>query len=397
MSDMKKGVFFVLLAIASIPIQLAAKENENLKKAKQTLMCIYKHYAVKGTALMRETYPFDESYKATYLASDDKVAPNPYAYLWPYSGTFSALNTLYRATGDKQYKKILAQKTLKGLVEYFDTRRTPPAYASYINSAPKSDRFYDDNIWLGIDFTEMYLQTGEQPYLEKAKLIWQFIESGMDNKLGGGIYWCEQKKGGKNTCSNAPGTVLALKLFEATKDSAYFRQAKALYDWTQQHLQDTADCLYYDNIRLNGRIGKAKFAYNSGQMLQASALLYKATQEDVYLQEAQRIAAACYAHFFEKPTGYEGKYRLLKKGNTWFTAVMFRGFAELYAIDRNPLYMDAFRENIDYAWRQLRNKDGLFADDWNAAAGKPTKWLLTQSAMVELYARMALIDKDAND
>ncbi len=64
--------------------------------------------------------------------------------------------------------------------------------------------------------------TKEPKYLQKAQLIWKFIESGTDDNLGGGIYWCEQRKESKNTCSNAPGSVFALKLFEATKDSAYF-------------------------------------------------------------------------------------------------------------------------------------------------------------------------------
>ncbi len=33
----------------------------------------------------------------------------------------------------------------------------------------------------------------------------------------------------------------------------------------KKNLQDSTDYLYFDNIRLDGKIGKAKFAYNSGQ------------------------------------------------------------------------------------------------------------------------------------
>lgn len=127
-------------------------------------------------------------------------------------------------------ESYLTAKVLPGLAHYFDTIRSPFAYASYINDAPPSDRFYDDNVWLGIDFTELYLHTSKAEYLENFKLIWKFIESGTDEKLGGGIYWCEQSKKSKNTCSNAPGAVYALKLFEATKDSSYFKQGKALYE-----------------------------------------------------------------------------------------------------------------------------------------------------------------------
>ena len=51
---------------------------------------------------------------------------------------------------------------LPGLAEYLDTVRMPAAYSSYIHSAPASDRFYDDNVWLGIDFCDLYATTGDE-------------------------------------------------------------------------------------------------------------------------------------------------------------------------------------------------------------------------------------------
>ena len=48
----------------------------------------------------------------------------------------------------------------------------------------------------------------------------------------------------------------ALKLFKATNDSSYFKKGKALYEWTKEHLQDSTDYLYFDNIRLDGKSEK---------------------------------------------------------------------------------------------------------------------------------------------
>ena len=255
MMNSKQTLFSLLmcvLAIAGCDTQKQAIVGNELAltRAKQTLDSLYLNYSVSGTCLLRENYPSNiGEYTATYLASEEqKNMPNLYSYLWPYSGTFSAVNALFATTGDKEYKSVLDNKVLVGLEEYFDTRRTPEAYASYINSAPQSDRFYDDNVWLGIDFTDTYMLTKEPKYLQKAQLIWNFIESGTDDNLGGGIYWCEQRKESKNTCSNAPGSVFALKLFEATKDSAYFVKGQRLYEWTQTNLQDSTDYLYFDNI-----------------------------------------------------------------------------------------------------------------------------------------------------
>ena len=345
--------------------------SSDVERAQQTLDALYQNYAAPNTCLLRENYPFNQDNKATYLASEEQAKRrNEYSYLWPYSGTSSAVNALLESTGNKKYKKLLENKVLPGLEEYFDTRREPFAYSSYISSQPLSDRFYDDNVWLGIDFTDSYRMTGKQAYLEKAKLIWKFILSGKDDVLGGGIYWCEQKKGSKNTCSNAPGSVLALKLFKATQDSAYLKRGEQLYKWTQAQLQDSTDYLYFDNISLNGRIGKAKFAYNSGQMMQSASLLYQLTGKEEYLTDAQNIAQACHNYFFTDYTPEHGEaFRMIKQGDVWFTAVMLRGFIELYHIDHNKTYLDSFNKSLDHAWEHARDEKGLFNTDFTGNTG----------------------------
>lgn len=388
-------LFCPALLALSLPACSAAKKsadaepvNRYAMMAQETLDSLYSNYGLDGESLLRENYPHDSSYKATYLAGDDHNVSNPYSYLWPFSGTFSAVRALYDATGDSAYMVMLDTKVLPGLERYLDATRQPTAYASYVNSAPASDRFYDDNVWLGIDFTDMYLATGRQGYLDKAKMIWGFIESGRDEVLGDGIYWCEQKKHSKNTCSNAPGSVYALKLFKATGDSAYLDAGRELYEWTKQALQDTTDCLYFDNVALNGRIGKAKYAYNSGQMLQSASLLYGLTGEGRYLDEARSIAESAHRHFFSgKATDAKGDFPLVGKGNVWFTAVMMRGFDELYKTDGDPKYMDDFVRNLDYAWNNARDTScGLFHEDWSGKEKDAKKWLLTQAAMVEMQA-----------
>lgn len=394
---MKPLLFFLdLLCVATLTGCVSSKQvdvNPNLERAQQTLDSLYTHYSVDNTCLLRENHPFDDKHTVTYLASEEQAnMPNLYSYLWPYSGTFSAVNALFETTQDKKYHQLLDERVLPGLDEYFDTARTPNAYSSYVKSAPASDRFYDDNVWLGIDFTDTYQLTKDKKYLDKAAMIWNFIESGTDDLLGGGIYWCEQKKESKNTCSNAPGSVFALKLFKATNDSTYFKKGKALYEWTKEHLQDSTDYLYFDNVRLDGKIGKAKFAYNSGQMMQSAALLYQLTDNPVYLKEAQNIAKECYNYFFTDFNTTSGEsFKMIKKGDVWFTAVMLRGFIELYHLDKNKTYIDAFDKSLSYAWENARDEKGLFHTDLSGNNKDDKKWLLTQAAIVEMYGRLAAI------
>lgn len=362
------------------------EELTNIEKAKESLDSLYCHYRVDNTYLLRENYPFDEKYRATYLNTENSN-PNEYAYLWPYSGTLSAVNALYIKTGDQKYLDIIENNIMKGLDQYFDENRKPSGYASYINTAPQSDRFYDDNVWIGIDFTEIYLHTKNGKYLEKAKEVWNFVYSGHDELLGGGIYWVESDKATKNTCSNAPAVVFALKLFQATQDEEYKEKAISLYNWTKTTLQDPADHLYFDNIGIDNEIHKVKYAYNSGQIMQASAILYQITKDEQYLKEAQILAEACHNYFFHDIASNQNSFKILSKGNIWFSSIMSRGFLELYEIDQNPEYIISIQKSLDHAWLHMRDSDGLFDTDWEGAEQSKNRWLLTQLAMVEMYAK----------
>ena len=386
----KKIIFYTFAIILLAGCLNTTNEKTDYEKAVLTLNSVYNHYSIEGSFLLRENFPHNEKYTAGYLTDEEQSEKKkPYAYLWPYSGSLSAITALYEATKDTKHLDVLENKVLPGLEEYFDTIRFPNAYASYIYTTPLADRFYDDNVWIGLDFIDLYILTGNEKYINKAKTIWSFIESGTDTVLGGGIYWCEQKKTSKNTCSNAPGAVYAIKLFQVTGDITYLNQAIKLYEWTKKYLQDENDFLYFDNINLKGRINEVKYAYNSGQMMQASALLYKTTRQEKYLQEAQHIAHACYDYFFHDFHTATGEtLRLLDKNDIWFTAIMLRGFIELYNIDHNEEYINAFQKNLDYAWTHMRDENGLFNSDWSGKEKDDSKWLLTQFAMVEMYARM---------
>lgn len=369
----------------------ATLSEQFISRAVQTLDSLYTHYRVPDTCLLREYYPLKIDYSSAYSVSGYQEY-NPYSYLWPYSGTFSAVCAVWEATQDAHYEDVLKHQVLPGLQAYYDDGRLPAGYASYIDKEPVPARFYDDNIWVGINFMEVYRLTGENKYLQQALRIWHFVESGMDDQLDGGIYWCEQERTTKNACSNAPGAVLALKLYLATGDKAFLNQGKILYHWVQQYLQDPSDCLYFDHITLDREVCKAKYAYNSGQMMQAAALLYLLTGQTQYLSDAQCIAENCYQYFFStfSPEGMS-PFRLLKDGDVWFTAVMLRGFIELYRVDGNRVYLECFRRNLDYAWEHAREENGLFGTDFSGRKKETDKWLLTQAAMVEMYARMASV------
>ena len=380
--------FVLILLTGFIFTHAQSVENNKVQnRADIILNQIFALYSTGNEHLFNETFPYKPENKVTYLAGNDNLEGQKVVYLWPTSGVYSGVNALFKTTKNEKYLQLIEEEIIPGLQNYFDEKRAPYCYQSYINQAEKSDRFYDDNVWLAIDFCETFQINGDEKYLQKSIQLWQFILSGWDENLGGGIYWCEQKKQSKNTCSNAPAAVLALHLFEATNDTIFLNWGQQIYGWTKENLQDTIDNLYFDNINLAGKTDQRKYTYNSGQMLQAAALLYKITGEEKYLVDAQKIAASAIPYFTEIFKTPEGKtIQLFKNTGNWFNAVLMRGYVELYQLDKNPEFILIFENNLDYLWNFQRDENGLFDKDWKGEKVNKYKWLLDQASMVEMYA-----------
>ena len=338
--------------------------------------------------LLTETYPVNPDQKITYLAGGTQQNGTLKAsFLWPYSGMMSGCVALYKATENKKYKKILEKRILPGMEQYWDNSRLPACYQSYPTKYGQHGRYYDDNIWIALDYCDYYQLTHKSASLEKAVALYQYIYSGWSDEIGGGIFWCEQQKEAKHTCSNAPSTVLGVKLYRLTKDAKYLEKAKETYAWTKKHLCDPTDHLYWDNINLKGKVSKEKYAYNSGQMIQAGVLLYEETGDEQYLHDAQQTAAGTDAFFRTKADKKDPTVKV-HKDMAWFNVILFRGLKALYKIDKNPAYVNAMVENALHAWENYRDENGLLGRDWSGHNKEQYKWLLDNACLIEFFAEI---------
>ena len=299
--------------------------------------------------------------------------PNPSsntAALWGQGAALSGYTRIRRASEKyAEYKAKyapMADELFDKGIETFKTVRDDvlkglEAYACYPGAG--NERFYDDDVWIALDMIDMYEQTHEQK------------------------------------CSTAPTAVMAARLYLLTGEKAYKEKAIELYAWLKKKLQDPEDHLFYDNIRVDGEVGKAKFSYNTGQPMQAAALLYRITKEEKYLKDAQLMAESAFQHWFKT---FESPW--LKKniayidGQTWFNAILMRGYVELYRIDKNRKYIDAYEQMFSNLWlspqghnrsMQLLNyKDfrGLTPqDDWE---------VIYIGACVEMLAQLAILESE---
>nr|WP_320057270.1 glycoside hydrolase family 76 protein [uncultured Bacteroides sp.] len=382
---------FIIIVFLIIPAGLFAQLGGKiyLSRADSLLERVLTLYEVKKYGLLQETYPRNPKQQITYTANTgSEVTQQEVSFLWPYSAMVSGCVSLYKTSGNKKYKTLMDKQIKPGLDLYWDTTRQPECYQSYPIFGGQNDRYYDDNDWVALDFCDYYAATKNKEYLNKAIALHNYIYSGWSDDLDGGIFWCEQKKESKNTCSNAPAAVLSMKLYLLTKDKKYLDWAKKTYEWTRQNLCDPSDFVYWDNKNLKGEIGYAKFTYNSGQMIQAGVLLYKETGDKKYLKETQQTAAGSY-HFFLKPQPTIKGEMKFYPSNPWFNVILFRGLKALYRIDKNDTYIRAMIDNADYAWKYTRDENGLLNNDWSGNRKDKFKSLLENSCMIELYSEIS--------
>jgi hypothetical protein len=369
-----------------------------LKRADTLMTALTKLYLDgKQRDIWTNTYPFTTGYW------------DGAAVIWGHGAAFSGYAALKEAAEafpdyKTRYANIYDNRLLTGIDKFRNTKNgKPEAYAVYPGTG--DERFYDDNIWVGIDMVDLYSLTKNTGYLTRSKMVWDFILSGTDNVMGGGVYWKEYGNS-KNTCSTAPAAVLAAKLYLATNDAAYLKSAKDLYAWCKQTLQDPVDYLYWDNVRLSDEdnpnssliISKDKHSYNSGQPMQAAALLYKITGDAQYLTDAQNIAKAAYRKWFIPFNSYTlgESFRILEPGHVWFQAIMFRGFIELYKQDGNKIYVKAYQKTMANAWlSSCRNKStNLLNGDFRGGSSQSSWEILHEGACLEMLARLAALEHE---
>jgi hypothetical protein len=367
----KKSILLILLLAGVSNLGLAqnkAKKNAGFyKKELQSLQ----------TAIDKNFY--DKASGYYFVVVDPAQRENKNGYLREYSYLWS-LCALYQAANEIEKldpKAKLMEPLVKNINYYYDPAPPKPGYSDYIMKLKPGERYYDDNEWIGITALDAYARKKQQSDLELGKAMYDFTMTGYDDVLGGGIYWKEGDKNSKNTCSNGPGILVALQMYQATKDKAYLDTALKIYKWTNGKLQ-TPSKLYYDNIKTkDGKTTGPIFSYNTGTMLQSNVYLYEITGDKKYLQQANVIADSSLSYFYGNDKFRDGY---------WFNAVLLRGYQHLLKHNKDTKYILGFKKGLDYALQNQKNEQGLFIEK------KGVQNLVEQGGMLEILARYAWLE-----
>ena len=277
---------------------------------------------------------------------------------WGTGVLLSALNAAAKV--EPKYRKWLR--------EYADASRsywnTKPPVAGYdVLPGPKDvDRYYDDNAWMVLALVETYEILGDKKYLDWAEEALEYVLSGEDGNLGGGIYWRESDKASKNACSNAPSAAACLAVAKYRQSARLQKKAEDLLRWTQANLQDPADGLIWDNIALSGKIEKTKWTYNTGLYLKGWKMLDGVTPIEAV--NLKRVFESSINYWLDPKTG-------AAKDGGRFVHLWFEGLLSVEPKDSQ--LRDRLVKALKFADEHARTPDGRFADRWDRPIGKDKK------------------------
>ncbi|WP_091672135.1 glycoside hydrolase family 76 protein [Amycolatopsis marina] len=346
------------------------------RRAQETYMALQRHFYDPERSLYLEEYP--------------RTGGNPWSYVWPFSQAMIATQVLagLPAVGHR-YAGDVADR-YRALELYWNDTTEPPGYDSYLRPplGQGGDKFYDDNEWNALGLIQRHYMTegGDQAALDRAAEIFDLVVFGWDtdpdHPCPGGVFWTQADwSTDRNTVSNGPGAEVGLHLYLITGDEYYLDWALRMYEWVRGCLL-APNGLYWDNIRLDGSIWEAQFSYNQGVMIGAGVLLYRATGEVRYLEQARSTASTALAYYAENERYFAQPAR--------FHAIFFSNLLQLDVIAHDPAYRAAMHWYAAESRARFRSTEtGLY----RFTGAEPVQ-LLEQAGMVRIEGMLGWSRRD---
>lgn len=311
------------------------------------------------TRIDRDFWMPNRNIYANEARPNTPVSSGP-AVMWDCGVQLSALAAAAKL--DPAHYRSRLRAYIDGMNSYWTNAKGIGGYDVQPNPGG-SDRYYDDNAWIVLALAEAYEVTHDPRDLARAEATLHFVFSCEDPVLGGGLYWREPKHESKNTCTNAPAIVGALRLYQLTHKPQYLADARRVYQWTCTHLR-AEDGLFWDNVKTGGNVDKACYSYNTGLMIRAGSMLHAATGGDSYLEDARRSAQAAETKWVDRQTG------AMRDGGR-FAHLLLEGFLALRDEDHSPRWLDLDRSVLGFVHERLRDANGHYAESWEHPSNGP--------------------------
>jgi lysophospholipase L1-like esterase len=374
------------------PAKLKPDADPGIARARAAWDALVTHYAIPGEPgrYFDDLKPSAGEAAAGEAGGRKLVPPGLRASVWTQSEIAHAALNLARVVSDPSVTAA-AESALARLADYRLRKNGTLGYAATSNPGPRSERFWDDNGWLGLTFLQAAAQLKpSQQYLDLALEIFPFLEAGQDKN--GGVYWKEDDPEPKlGIPATGSDDQVALRLHIATgpleRQSLYRSFAERNEDWVMQHLL-LPNGMFAGAWLINeaqnpgghGHVREWIFTYNQGLAIGADVLRFRITGNRTFLDRASATARAA--------------LQVFNTDKLWtqpppFNAVFFRNLLVLDHFAPDPRYRQALESYLDRAWKVARDPDtGLFRNGGIGMMGGKNHVFaaLDQAAFVQMFA-----------
>ncbi|MBP5515059.1 MAG: alpha-1,6-mannanase [Bacteroidaceae bacterium] len=275
---------------------------------------------------------------------------------WPQAHAADVLTDAFVRTGKKKFSRLY-ELWWQGMPRFnFDAQRGARRGDYWWNA------YVDDMEWHCLALIRIYEATGEVRYLNKARQmyadwIWTQWSPESEEPWHGGITWKTDIAPSKNACSNGPAAIIAARLaqfahidasYEKNKTALEYQdEANKIYQWERKHLWNAENGAIYDNMDLEGKLGRFSLSYNQGTFIGAAVELYRLTGLQSLLDDAILTARYTTGQMSRRnngvlPDATEGDGGL-------FHGIFFRYLANLIVL---PDLNDAVRRELTDYLRQ---------------------------------------------
>lgn len=230
----------------------------------------------------------------------------------------------------------------------------------------------DDIMWLVLSSLRAYDITGNVKCRDRARRNFDAVYARAWDATSGGMRIATDSAY-ENMATNGVAIICACKLYQDLHQKSYLNKAIRTYRWVRTHLYDAktgavADGFSPDAASSSGRggtVSHAQLSYNYGVLIGAANLLYQATHDNRYYQDASR--ALLYARQTLTVNGILRNESSDSNGNLGGLKGIFARWAVRFTTDNHISTYDSwFQQNADAAWAH-RNSNGLMGPSWSVA------------------------------
>jgi len=324
---------------------------------------------------------YDPAAKYFYTNSDHLIHPEHahgpdgglYTDFWWGAQLWETVMDAYERTGDPVYRTLIDD-----------------VYAGFNLKYPDmmANKFNDDLGWWALASLRAYQLTGTAEYRNRGSFLFDRIYEEWDTSYyGGGIWWRRDahdpnasSNAQKNVATNAPMVITAVKLYQATGDSAYLTKATQIYNWVKSKLVSGSKINDHLQGPGAGTVIDWDFSYNYGNYLGAAVSLYEATGNNAYITDANTAATYVIDNMVSAQTlMYEGE-----NDAAGFKMIFARNLNRLRTIGGQSQYLNFLQQNATQAWNHRRAGDKIIGSDWLRPTGSSYVQSLAAAAGVSI-------------